>query len=133
MTDTLSGRCACGAVSFAAARPQEIKAFYCHCNDCKKATGAPVSAYVSIGVGDIVYKGEPKTFATSKGVKRAWCETCGTPVSYQSDRWPDEIHFHIAIFDHPEDLAPRGHFYTKYELPWLKIDDDLPRAREPEN
>lgn len=127
---TLKGRCACGTIEFTA-EPEDFWVCYCHCDDCKKATGAPVSTYVGIQLKDITFQGTPKKFATSQGVKRGWCERCGTPISYESIRWPDEIHLHIGMFDNPEALEPTGHVYTKEQLPWLRIADDLPKSREP--
>ena len=130
MPETLTGQCACGSVSFTAS-PDDFWVCYCHCSDCRKATGAPVSTYVGVKLADVSFQGSPKKFATSQGVSRAWCQRCGTPISYESVRWPGEIHFHIGIFDHPEDLVPTGHVYTKDQLPWFRIDDDLPRSKEP--
>ena len=132
MTKAQTGKCACGTITFTAT-PEELWVCYCHCDDCKKATGAPVSTYVGIQTKDVSFKGTPKKYATSEGVSRAWCERCGTPISYESIRWPDEIHFHIGIFDHPEELVPTGHVYTKEQLPWFEVKDDLPRSKEPGN
>ena len=132
MTKSLAGRCACGAVSFTAIS-DDFWVGYCHCHDCSKATGAPVSAYVGVKAANVVFQGAPKKFATSDGVSRAWCERCGTPISYESTRWPGEIHFHIGLFDHPEDFAPQGHTYTNEQLPWFEISDDLPRSEKPGN
>lgn len=131
MTRTLKGKCACGTITFTAT-PENFWVAYCHCNDCKKATGAPVSTYVGIKTKDITFQGTPKKFATSEGVRRGWCERCGSPVSYESIRWDDEIHLHIGLFDHPEELEPTGHEYVKEQLPWLRFADDLPRTAEPE-
>lgn len=129
---TLTGHCACGNITVSA-RPSELWAGYCHCQSCRKATGAPVSAYVGLKVKDVTLQGSPKKFATSEGVSRAWCERCGTPVSYESVRWPDEIHFHISLFDYPEQFELEGHTYTDERLPWFDIADDLPRSKKPTN
>lgn len=129
-SDRLTGGCACGAITFEVVF-NDPWVGYCHCNDCKKATGAPVSCYLGAKAEDVTFARDPKSFATSSGVKRSWCETCGTPLTYQSVRWPGEIHFHIAAFDHPETIEPHFHGYTKEQLPWLNIVDDLHRTKEP--
>ena len=130
MENVRTGSCACGEISFTVStRPRFVG--YCHCNACKKATGAPVSCYVGLARSDVTLVGEPRSFATSEGVARTWCATCGTPVAYESARWPGEIHFHIAMFDHPETLKPTGHVYTNEQLPWFEVADDLPRTDKP--
>ena len=51
---------------------------------------------------------------------------CGTPISYESLLFKDEIHFYVGLFEHPENLKPSGHVYTAEMMPWLKFADDLP-------
>jgi hypothetical protein len=48
-----------------------------------------------------------------------FCPTCGSPVAYRGERWPDEIHFFVGLFDDAAALAPKAHVYTCDELPWL--------------
>jgi len=38
-----------------------------------------------------------------------------------------EIGLLIGSFDHPEEIQPSAHMMTEKQLPWLKIDDGLPR------
>jgi hypothetical protein len=45
MSETYLGRCLCGAVRFEArGRPKGV--FWCHCNSCRRHSGAPVSVFV---------------------------------------------------------------------------------------
>jgi len=45
MSETYSGRCLCGAVRFEA-RGQPKGIFWCHCDSCRRHSGAPVSVFV---------------------------------------------------------------------------------------
>lgn len=72
-------------------------------------------------------KGAPKSHASSPGVTRRFCGSCGTPLSYESERWPDEIHLFVVAFDDAAGFAPQAHVNTAEQIPWLTIHDDLPR------
>ena len=52
-----TGSCRRGAVRFeASAEPHHVS--YCHCGDCRKATGAPVSAFVGFAADKVSLTGE---------------------------------------------------------------------------
>ena len=73
--------------------------------------------------------GAPAHYHSSPGVTRGFCGTCGTPLSYEGERWPDEIHLFVCAFDDPGPLVPTAHVYTGEQMPWLLLADDLPRHR----
>ncbi len=84
--------------------------------------GVPRSAYRFSGDERAVYVSSP-------GVRRLFCKTCGTPMAYDADRYPDEIHFYAANLDDPAEFAPEFHVHYGERLPWLETADGLPRYR----
>jgi hypothetical protein len=122
---TFKGSCQCGAIRFQVeGDPKWIS--HCHCADCRRATGAAVSTYVGVERKHAKFSsGTPSRYASSKGVKRSFCGDCGTPISYEGERWPSEIHFFVGLFERAEDLVPRGHAYAAEKLPWLHIVDEV--------
>jgi hypothetical protein len=52
------------------------------------------------------------------GVKRGFCRSCGTPLSYESDKWPGEHHFLIGVFDDPKAFTPTSDFMKEEALSW---------------
>jgi hypothetical protein len=42
-------------------------------------------------------------------------------LTYEGDRWPDEVHFHVGAFDRPEDFAPTEHVFTEERLAWSHL------------
>jgi hypothetical protein len=58
-------------------------------------------------------------------VKRSFCSNCGSSISYQSSRWPTDIHLMIGVFDEPEKLSPQFHLFIKDRLPWICLADKL--------
>lgn len=69
--------------------------------------------------------GTPKTFASSKGVTRSFCADCGTPLAYESESYPGEIHIYVSTFDHPEAFPPKAHVFVTERIAWTHMDDGL--------
>jgi len=121
------GGCLCGAVRFSA-RGTPLWSAHCHCHSCRKATASAMATYVGYLRTQVVQTGaEPASHRSSPGVVRRFCGTCGTPISYEGERWPDQVHLFLCTFDEPESIRPEGHVYTDEQLSWLKLSDGLPR------
>lgn len=82
--------------------------------------GVPNTAYRFTGA-------EPAVYVSSPGVRRFFCANCGTPMAYETDKYPKEIHFYAASLEKPEDFKPAFHAYYTERLSWADINDDLPR------
>jgi len=125
-----TGHCLCGAVKFEITGP-ETWACYCHCADCRRQTASPAIAFLGVPLARFAWTGaQPKTYASSPGVTRSFCSACGTPMAFQADRYAGEIHLYAATLSNPQDFTPNFHVHYDDHLPWLKIDDDLPRHRK---
>ena len=72
-------------------------------------------------------KGTPRYFNSSPGVRRGFCETCGSPLAYEADRIPDEVHVYAASLSDPSSVNPSRHVFAKEQLPWFETMDALPR------
>lgn len=126
MTKT-GGRCLCGDVAYEYSGRENWRA-YCHCESCRRNTSSPVTAFFGVPRGACRFTGkEPSAYESSPGVRRLFCGRCGSPMAYESDRFPDEIHLYAASLDRPEDYVPQGHVYCAEQLPWFDVRDSLPR------
>lgn len=121
------GRCLCGQVTFEF--EGELNwCGHCHCESCRRNTSSAMATFYAVPRSAYRFTGEiPKSYASSEGVERLFCGTCGSPIAYQADRFAHEIHFYLGTLDHPEELQPQFHVFCEEKLPWLEIDDDLPR------
>jgi hypothetical protein len=117
--DIHEGRCLCGAVRFQAfGRPKWV--FWCHCESCRRHTGAPASVFVSFAVNAVtVTRGEITTYTSSPGVERGFCARCGSTLTCSNEKLPNESHFHIGAFERPTELAPTGELFPSEKLPWF--------------
>ena len=117
----MTGGCLCGAVRFAADAAPILVAF-CHCNSCRRHTGAPVAVYVDFRRADVRFvAGAPVRFASSPGAWRSFCGACGSTLAFEGANRPDEIHFHLGALDEPEKFAPTATDFPELKLPWLCI------------
>ncbi|MEO0568089.1 MAG: GFA family protein [Pseudomonadota bacterium] len=69
----------------------------------------------------------PKTYESSPGVFRHFCATCGSPMGFEADHYAGGMHLYAASLEDPSDFHPTFHVNWKFKLPWLSMDDDLPK------
>lgn len=101
---------------------------YCHCDDCRRATGAPVLASVAFFKRDIEWQADETLRRYRKGTaSRLFCSRCGSPVAQEHDSADDRTFFNTGFMDEPERFAPSYHTFAGQQLSWLQLTDDLPR------
>ena len=118
MTAT-EGSCHCGAVRYSASGGPKFVS-RCHCGSCRRTTGGAFSTWVGFRDDQVAWRGGPSFYASSPGVKRGFCRACGTPLSFQSDKWAGETHFLIGTFKDPNAFTPAGDYLKEEALHWLK-------------
>lgn len=123
MSEQYDGGCLCGAVRFrAVGDPKWI--LWCHCQSCRKHSGAPASVFVAFEHKAVtVVKGEITKFNPSPGVQRGFCARCGSTLTCENEKFPTEAHFHVGAFDRAAELKPSGHIFPEERLPWLHLRD----------
>ena len=65
--------------------------------------------------------------ASSSFGHRAFCSECGTPLYAHVEHQPDTIDFSVATLDEPGRVRPGFHIFWASRLPWIEIDDRLPK------
>ena len=125
----MTGGCLCGKVRYETTG-DPFSVAHCHCKDCRKHSGGPVVTLAGFKFDQVQFSGaDRKTYESSPGVGRAFCDNCGTPLTWEGDG--DDLgrifEFHISTFDKPEDLVPTSHMFSLERIPWFDIADDLPR------
>lgn len=122
----------CGAVRYQMTGPP-LSTLYCHCESCRKHTGAPVVALAGYKRDQMHYtSGAPKLHISSPGVGRAFCGDCGTPMTWEGDGGEEIgplVEILIATLDSPDAFPPECHIHHGERLPWLETADRLPRYK----
>ena len=127
----MTGGCMCGAVRYeAAGAPAAVS--HCHCESCRRHTGAPMVTLVSFEAGRVRFtKGERRIYNSSPGVGRAFCGDCGSPLTWESEYdGRSVIEFHVGTLDAPNAVTPAWHVYHDERLDWFDTADKLPRHHE---
>lgn len=115
------GGCLCRAIRFIAEGSAKWTG-YCHCQSCRRHTGAPVAAYAGFESDKVRFtQGTPAYYTSSPGVRRGFCSRCGSTLSYEGERWPNELHLHVGAFDDPASLPPTGQAFAEERVPWLHL------------
>jgi hypothetical protein len=123
------GHCHCGGIRFTAIG-EPLFVVLCHCESCRRSSGGAVAAWCGFRSEDVALAGiAPTYYASSPGVRRGFCPRCGTSLTFESTRWPDDIHLMVGNFENPADFRPQCHVFAGERLPWLHIADGLPQYR----
>ena len=129
MSRPLSGGCACGAIRFEL-RSEPFNTGWCHCETCRRNSGAPAMVFGSVPSGDLVFtQGEDrvKVFRSSGFAQRRFCGECGTPFTMEMDAQPDTVDIAVSTLDEPEAAAPGFHIFWSSKVGWFEPGDALPR------
>jgi hypothetical protein len=117
----LRGGCFCRAVRYEI-DAEPTKETICHCTMCRHVAGAPSVAWFSVPPGSIRFvAGEPQRFKSSEQATRPFCPNCGTTLTYQSTRTPDDIDITTCSLDEPDQAAPRDHTFVRSKLSWVTV------------
>jgi hypothetical protein len=124
----IAGGCFCGAVRYEAVG-KPVYVLYCHSESCRRATGAPVVAYLMLEKEMVRFtEGKRKVFESSPGVHRTFCSICGTPLTWEGV-WGGRtvIELHLGTLDRPEAFPPDRHVFYGERFDWFEVEDGLPR------
>jgi hypothetical protein len=121
------GGCLCGAVRYRSTA-DPIRAVNCHCSMCRRWTGAAFMTFVHFPLGAFAWEhGQPTRYRSSAEAERGFCARCGSTLTMHEAVLPDRVQVALGSLDRPEDVRPHDHVWTKRQLSWLEVKDDLPR------
>ena len=125
----LTGGCFCGAVRYEV-HGTPFHETNCHCAICRRTTGAPFVTWFSVRSSDFRFtNGMPNRFNSTEKGARSFCPCCGTQLTFEHSRSPDEIDVTTCSLDDPNLLPPRDNTRTSSRLRWL-VADGLPEHGE---
>ena len=126
------GSCLCGAIRYRFALPP-LWVAHCHCSLCRRAQGAGFVTWIGTDGARFELLGDGSTLSmyhSTPEATRSFCGRCGTPLFFESPRWPGQVHVTLATVEPATaaTLAPQGHAHWSDRVPWIgEIHDGLPR------
>jgi hypothetical protein len=124
----MQGRCLCGAVTWSMTQALLCQPTLCHCESCRRASGAHALPWITVADDALTLMGETLTwFASSPPVQRGFCRACGTPLAYRHRDRPGETDLTLGSADNPSAWPPVDHIWMSDALPWDRPVDGLPQ------
>jgi hypothetical protein len=137
VSKTYKGSCQCGNVEFEITGGPWAWRCFCHCNLCRKSTGAPFVAVIAVKQTETNFKlikaGETFKYSTSEPVNRVYCAKCGA-LSYIEATFGGQQFVDVtlatlegAVKDNKyiDELAPKVHIFYANRV--MDVNDDLPK------
>lgn len=122
----LTGQCHCGAIHYEMS-PDTIHHALCHCQDCRRASGAPAVSWGLVAKDGLKVTGEPRIYASSEHGRRHFCGDCGTSLFYTNDVvFPGQIDVQTATLDDPSAIPMQGQIQMAESVAWMRDLNALP-------
>jgi hypothetical protein len=125
----MTGGCLCGAVRYRAGGAPR-RTTHCHCQHCRRSSGAPFVTWSEFEAPGFVFvSGTPASYESRPGVTRQFCAACGTQLTYRNADTPGSIDVTACSLDEAAGVVPEDHVWCDRMLPWIHLEDGLPRHR----
>ncbi|TCO75792.1 hypothetical protein EV699_13910 [Plasticicumulans lactativorans] len=112
----LDGGCLCGRVRYRV-DPGAVTVAYCHCTQCRRASGAPVSLWATVHPARWrLTRGALAWYAVGARAERGFCPHCGAQLVFRFTGQDEEIDVAVGTLDTPDALPPQYHVYTGTRL-----------------
>lgn len=125
----VSGACLCGALRFESRRPPR-RVTHCHCEMCRRASGAVVATFATFESEAVEWDGELQRYDSSDRGWRGFCPRCGSTVCFGFKPRPERIYVACGILDNPSAWPVGYHDCREHKVAWLHIDEDRPDAAD---
>ena len=129
----LEGSCLCGGVRYEITGELTGRINYCHCSQCRKASGSSFGTTAGLDARDFrITCGEEliASWESSPGTHRHFCARCGSPLFKRDERSPQILRLRLGTLDTDPEVRVQCHIHVASKAPWVEIADELPRYRE---
>ena len=129
-SSTLKGSCLCGAIAY------EISGaigdiVHCHCQTCRKAHASAFSSVAAVDDSDFKIHDRQtlRSFTSSPGKQRFFCEQCGTQIYAKRDDTAHVI-LRLGSLDTPIASKEKEHIWLAQKADWYTLNSRLPEHDE---
>jgi hypothetical protein len=101
----------------------------CHCTDCQRRSGAPLTSNAYFHKTDVKLDGAYKVYSRAAGDGRKlhnhFCPTCGSTVCWTLDLRPDHYGIAIGAFNDPSFPVPTISLWETRKYGWVTLPAEL--------
>ena len=123
------GGCLCGAITYEVVS-DPINMWNCHCDDCRKATGASFATNVFVRSEDLtVTKGTPSSYQhtadSGNTMIKEFCPGCGSQIFNRNSARPEIRVVRVGSIEDASFVRPWANLYSSRALPFTRFVDDV--------
>ena len=132
-----TGKCLCGAVSYTS-HEDPIVTINCHCEDCRRSTGAVSGTNVMILENRVDISGELNSYThtadSGNTMAKMFCPSCGSLLDGTSSGRENVLSIRAGAIDDPKKINPSVNVFLDRKLPTTLVNEALTCwARMPDN
>ena len=129
--EPLNGRCLCGAVQFEA-QGEPLWVGHCHCQSCRRNTASAVATFLGYRPDQVRFtKGGRSIFNSSPGVRRGFCNQCGTHLLF-TYLPTGSTSFSPGLFNDARGFSMDEEIFIDAKPDYYELAGDRPRLTEAE-
>ena len=124
----ITGSCLCGQLHYRG-DTEIMGAMSCHCDACRKATGAALSTNLFVADADITVTGDTLEYEhksdSGSTLTKINCAKCGSPVLGRNTSNPARLVLRAGSVDQKDLIKPAGYVYCGQAIPSTVMDPAL--------
>ncbi|MBR0672021.1 GFA family protein [Neoroseomonas soli] len=126
-------RCLCGGLrAIVTADPRSVT--ICHCTDCQRRSGVPLTSNAHYRTSDVRLDGPYKVYVRDgqegRKVRHHFCPECGTTVFSQGEKFPGLCTVFVGAFADPDYPAPTASVFEETMHTWVILPPGIERYRQ---
>lgn len=125
MAPVIEGGCLCGALRYRLNGPPAPGSL-CYCMDCRRASAAPMVAWVSVRRDHFVLLSGEFRRIRHAGSIRSFAPCCGTPVMIEDTEDSERIDVTACSMDELAGYSPVASIWVEDRPPWMMNVASLP-------
>ncbi len=125
----MTGACLCGAITYEISG-DPLNQTVCHCEGCRRASGAPAVAWLTVPHDAFRLSGSLKYVSAPNQPKhscdgccagrRGFCPSCGTHITFEDEGRAAELDITVGTLDDPRSFKPTQDVFVEHRLPWVQ-------------